>query len=94
VIKKERINPLNVFGARRVDFCPPYFQSITVELTYNLLKALDDWIYENLSGRYYIGKSVELENDGPVKQKIKISFENPTEVSYFVLACPYLKYNK
>jgi hypothetical protein len=92
--KKDNVNPLNVLDARRVDFCPPYFDSISISPAYNLSKALDEWIYENLSGRYYIGHTVDLESTRPFKSKIKIGFENPTEMSFFMLACPILKYNK
>jgi len=92
--KKDNVNPLNVLDARRVDFCPPYFDSISISPAYNLSKALDECIYENLSGRYYIGHTVDLESTKPFKSKIKIGFENPTEMSFFMLACPILKYNK
>lgn len=94
-MKKDKINPLNVLEARRVNFCPPYFNSATFATGYNLEKALNDWIYENLTGRYYIGKSVTLDSKvNSQKLSIKIAFENSSEMSYFMLACPLLKYNK
>lgn len=92
--KKDSVNPLNVLEVRRVEFCPPYFESITISPTYNLARALNDWIYENLSGRYYIGQTVDIGDSQGTKQKIKVGFENPTEMSFFMLACPILKYNK
>lgn len=91
---KNDINPLNVLEVRRVDFCPPYFETINISPAYNLAKALDEWIYENMSSRYYIGDTVEATEGSPLRQKLKIGFENPSELSFFMLACPLLKYNK
>lgn len=91
---KTGVNPLNVHHARRVDFCPPYFEFITITPSYSLNKTLDEWIYENTSSRYYIGNTVEASEGTPFKQKIKIGFENPSELSFFMLACPLLKYSK
>lgn len=93
MIRKGKINPLNVLDIRRTEFCPPYFETISVTFSYNLLKALNDWIYDNISGRYYIGQTVELvDDDSQFKNKIKVGFENPGDMSYFMLACPLLKY--
>jgi hypothetical protein len=91
VLKK--VNPLNVHRARRVDFCPPYFDSVDVELSYNIVKAIEEWIFYNTSGRYYIGYTLDA-NSSPIRQKLKIGFEKSKETSYFMLACPHLKYNK
>ena len=98
MMKLKKVNPLNVFKVRRAEFCPPYFESVTINETYNIIKALDDWIYNNLKGRYYIGKNLILSDTTTTKNaqilnKIKIGFENPSELSYFMLACPLLKYN-
>jgi hypothetical protein len=93
VPKTFKVNPYNVFEMRRVSFCPPHFESILLTPTYNINKALDEWILTNLSGRYYIGTDVDCK-EGPIKQKVKIGFEKSSELSYFMLACPFLKYNK
>lgn len=96
--KKRKVNPLNVFGMRRVKFCPPHFESANIELTYNIAKSLENWIDENTKGRYYIGQQVSNEptSNDPTKKRIKystvVSFENNKDLSYFLLACPYLKY--
>jgi hypothetical protein len=93
VLNRNKINALNLFEKRRVEFCPPYFEYVVINPSYNLLKAIDDWIYDNLSGRYYLGKTVDLEEtNSSIRSKYKIAFENPKELSYFMLACPHLKY--
>jgi hypothetical protein len=93
VIKKGKINPLEVFEIRRVSFCPSYFESANIKLRYNLRDAMVQWIEDNLSGRYYIGKTVVLNEQNSIEECIKLAFEKESELSYFMLACPHLKYN-
>lgn len=87
----KKINPLNVLQARRLSFCPPYFEIVDIETGYNIAKAVDEWIFYNMSGRYYIGLSLGYEPN--VHQRLKIGFEKSSDMSYFMLACPHLKYN-
>jgi hypothetical protein len=92
MVKILQPNPLNVFEIRRVDYCPPYFESINLPLTYNLQESIERWIESNLKGRYYIGRSVDLIDNKIQNNLLKISFEESKEMSYFMLACPHLKY--
>lgn len=91
-MKKNKINSLNVYNIRRTEFCPPYFSNVAIDVSYNLTNAIDQWIQDNLSGRYYIGRINELSIDNKIKTKIKIGFEKSSETSFFMLSCPYLKY--
>ena len=84
-------NHLNVFGIRKVRFIPPYFENTSIPMTYNLEESIDRWIDSNLKGRYYLGKSTSLVNN-KLETTLKIGFEQPKEMSYFMLACPHLKY--
>ena len=93
MIKKGKINPLEVFEVRRVSFCPSYFESANIRPRYNLNDAIVNWIEDNLSGRYYIGKAVSLNEDNALQTYVKVAFEKESELSYFMLACPHLKYN-
>jgi len=49
---------------------------------------MSTWVHDNLKGRYYIGSTI----DQNYKTVLKIGFEEPKELSYFMLACPLLKY--
>jgi hypothetical protein len=91
MVKTLEPNPLNVFGIRRVDHSPPYFESIKIPMTYNLEESIASWIDTHLRGRYYVGKSIDLD-DNKLTNKLRISFEESKEMSYFMLACPHLKY--
>jgi hypothetical protein len=92
MLKPIEPNPLNVFDIRRVDFCPPYFETVHFPLTYNLQESIERWIESNLKSRYYIGKSVNIVDNTIQSNLIKIGFEESKEMSYFMLACPHLKY--
>ena len=87
-------NFYDVFGVRRVrEFCPPHFETTTLPQRYNLEQSITKWIEYNCKGRFYSGKGVILNNENKVVTVLKIGFENPKELSYFMLACPHLKYS-
>lgn len=93
LIKKRTVNPLNFLDNRRLKYLPPHLETIDIPLRYNLENAVSKWITENLKDRYYIGRCLSA---SPVNSQAQISFrigfENPKELSYFVLACPFMKY--
>ena len=90
--KRGAINPKNFFNIRQLEFEAPHLSYMDIPLNYNLEQALDRWIIENLKGRYYIGRTVSLTADNKLENQIRIGFEDPKELSYFVLACQLLKY--
>lgn len=71
---------------------PVYFEYTDFTTGYNLFDAIDSWIHSNLKGRYYIGKSVSLDDNNSLKNCLRVGFEEKKEMSYFMLACPHLKY--
>ena len=89
-IHKGKPNPLNLFDCRVYEYPAKHLDYVTVERhSYNIDSALHTWINDNLSGRYFIGKAFI---PGSVSTVFNIGFENPSEASYFQLACPLLKY--
>ena len=85
-------NPLNFFGLREVKYQAPHFEYIEIEQQYNLEDSKRKWIEGNLKGRYHIGKTMVLDSKNQYKNQMRIGFENERELSYFMLACPHLKY--
>jgi len=78
MLKYGQVNPLNVWGLRRVNHCPPHFER--VEFTLNTTeKKLLDWIYENLEGRFYFF------SDATYPRQCIVGFEIVGEASYFLL---------
>jgi hypothetical protein len=92
MLERGKVNPFNVLGLRRIEYCPPYFEVVVITPSYNLNSAIDDWIFSNLSGRYYVGTTIDTTESSGLKQKLRIGFETSKEMSYFMLACPHLKY--
>jgi hypothetical protein len=85
-------NPLNFFNVRKVNILPPHFEVVVQPMMYNLEDSVGRWIKTHLKGRYFVGKGVALQNSS-IETVYKIGFEDPKEASYFMLACPHLKYN-
>lgn len=92
MIKNKKINPFNVFNIRKLKVPPAHFEYISMPLRYNLEDSITRWIEDNLRGRYYVGKSLTIDNNNQVAPCVKIGFEDHKELSYFTLACPHLKY--
>ena len=88
MLKHGEVNPLNVFGLRQMTYCPPHFEQITFDLRTSM-KDIADWIYENLSGRFYLGDTfiTNPETGAAIMQKVA-AFERPEEASYFGLFLP------
>jgi hypothetical protein len=88
----KKTNPLDILNARKVGFCSPLFTTVDISLTYNLEFSIDEWIKDKCSGRYFIGKNVKLDQSNNIKEVYTVGFEKEKELSYFMLACPHLKY--
>lgn len=84
MLKHNEVNPLSVFGLRRVDHCPPHFVTVPFDLRVNE-KAVSDWIWEHLSGRFYYGDFYTELDSGALHGQKLVAFEEPSEASYFAL---------
>ena len=90
--KLKEPNPLNFFKLRKIDKIPPHFEFISIPLSYNLQSSIEKWIVSNLKGRFYLDKNIDLDGTDTIQSVLKVGFEDGKEMSYFTLACPYLKY--
>lgn len=84
MLKHNEANPLNVFQLRRMEHCPPHFTPVTFSLRTSE-KVISDWIWENFSGRFYLGDSYTESADGRLQAEKVAGFEVPGEASYFSL---------
>jgi hypothetical protein len=89
------VNPLAVWGVRRLYHCPPHF--VVIKLSPNTQskeKLMSDWIWVNFTGRFYLGPGWDLlsENEGSpnVTQLTFAGFEIPGEAMLFSLVAPDL----
>ena len=92
MIKNKKPNPLNVFEVRQVKSAPPHFEYVNLPMKYNLEESLVKWIKQNLKNRFYTGKNISLDSDNKLVQVLTVGFEETKDMSYFMLACPHLKY--
>ena len=89
MLKHGEVNPLNVFGLRKLEHCPPHFEQVSFSPYVNE-KQISDWIYENLSGRFYVGyRDINLERS-TVERQLVAAFEQSSEASYFSLFLPQI----
>jgi hypothetical protein len=94
-IYKGKPNPLNLFNCRLYEYPAEHLYFLDIERSsYNLEAAIQTWIEQNLSGRYYISNDIKYNANSNNNRKsvIVLGFENPKEASFFQLACPLLKY--
>lgn len=83
MLKHGEINPLNVFGLRQLEHCPPHFHRVVFDMSTNE-KRIRDWIYENLEGRFWLGDVFEDAQGSTVMHKCA-AFEEHGESTYFSL---------
>lgn len=84
MLKYGEINPLNIFGLREVETCPPHFEKVQFELRVNH-KHIKDWIYENFESRFWLGDIYFTTSSGSVAMSACAAFESSAEASYFAL---------
>ena len=90
---KGSISAFNAIAARKVNYMPKHFASMTISHSSNILDLIDTidlWISQNLNSRYAIFKGVKLSNSNTVVEVIKIGIEDKGELAWFCLACPHL----
>jgi hypothetical protein len=92
MLKQLTANPLEVFRIRRAIVPPIHFEYADLVLPYNMKEALEKWIETHLKSRYYIGRGVAIDHDNKINYSLRVGFEEPKELSFFMLACPHLKY--
>lgn len=79
-------NPLNVKNIRQLQHCPDYFTSVDFEIK-STPEQIRSWIYENLSGRFFLGPWV-VNKDSKFSLMHRAAFEIPSEAGYFCLILP------
>ena len=92
MIVKNRVTAQDFFEIRRLSYEPSHLATIDLSHTYNIESAISKWIDTNLKKRYFLKKVIGLTKENKIETVLRAGFEDPKELSYFVLACPLLKY--
>lgn len=84
MLKYGEANPLAVFGLRQLEHCPPHFTVVDFNVQ-TQQKIILDWIWTNLSGRFYLGEYYYKGTENTVHLTCRAAFELPGEASMFGL---------
>jgi len=87
------LNVLDVLDCRKMDTVVPHFSKVLVNRSDWDSDKIDDWITANLKGRYYLLDQPYITEEGKLKSARFAGFEDHKEITYFILACPYLRRN-
>jgi hypothetical protein len=87
------LNPLEVLNSRKLTTVPPHFSKMKISDT-EYFEGIEDWVRVKLKGRYAIYKIPSYDqSSNNLKTSVHIAFEEPSELTYFILACPQLRRN-
>ena len=84
------LNPLEVLRSRELKTMPPHFTKMQVSDSDRIDRRLSEWVKTNTSGRYCIN-AYPAAKDKTFKSVTYVGFEEEKELTYFMLACPYLR---
>lgn len=84
------LNPLDVLQQRKLTTAAPHFVFTCVSDA-EIFEGVESWILNKLKNRYYVCKKPMLDKQGNLKSTYVIGFEDQKELTYFMLACPYLR---
>ena len=86
-------NPLAVWGLRRLEHKPAHFTSVDFDLKCSE-KDITDWIWTNLSGRFWFGDTYTHTPGGSVTVCKRAAFEQGSEASVFGLMLDTINTNE
>jgi len=87
------LNPIEVLKQREVSTLPPHFSTTKIADTLFLDEDIKQWVRTKLKGRFCIIRHPAINGNGGVQSATILGFENQKELTYFMLACPYLRRN-
>jgi hypothetical protein len=84
------ISPLDLFDKRRLDWMPVHFKKVKISHLASSEK-INEWIRYRLEGRYCLINNPDIDREEKTKIATFVGFEDEKEITYFMLACPYLR---
>lgn len=84
------LKPLDALKKRQVDFLPAHFIKYEFDdIAAYVYFDIENWILKKLQDRFFIGMFPA--STGSKKPSLVVAFETKKELTYFMLACPFLK---
>lgn len=85
------LNPLEVLNIRKLETMPPHF--CKTKIAEASLKLIQNWIRSKLTGRYCVVSYPNVTSNDRFQTATFVGFEEQKELTFFMLACPYLRRN-
>jgi hypothetical protein len=86
------LNPIDVLKERELTILPPHFASMAISET-EVHAGVITWVEAKLKGRYCVIKTPTINNAGNLTSQTMLGFEDQKELTFFMLACPFLRRN-
>jgi hypothetical protein len=87
------LNPIDVLKQREVETLPPHFSKTRIADVELFDGDVLNWIKNKLKGRFCLLRTPLIDQEGRLKSTTIVAFEEQKELTYFMLACPYLRRN-
>lgn len=84
------LNPLEVLKRREVKTLPPHFARCKLSDALFVEDDVTNWVRSKLKGRFCIVRTPLVSESGQLRSSTVIGFEEQQELTYFMLACPYI----
>lgn len=86
-------NYLDLLGKRQLDYLPSSFIHSKIQDKDFIINGqkIISWIRSNLRGRFSVVSIPMISNNEKLKSEYVVAFENHSELTYFLLACPYIR---
>lgn len=79
------ISFLDILSERRLKTMPPHFSKMKIKEALFMERAICGWIEKKLAGRYCLSTELSIEDDKLVPCNF-LGFEDPKEMTYFILS--------
>ncbi len=86
-----KLGPLDILNLRELNFLPKHF--VTTPISDRYSQKIINWVRIKLVGRYCICRTPTIDTDKKLRAVCIIGFEDEKELTYFMLACPYIRRN-
>lgn len=87
------LNPIDVLKKRETKISHPHFKKIKISDSDFFDGKVRRWVENKLKGRYFFLKMPDVDSDGKLRSSLFLGLEEEKEMTYFLLACPYLRRN-
>lgn len=85
-------NPLDLIKERELDWIPVHFsKTVLSEKEEWNRNTIQSWIQSRLRGRFSLVKAPAIDSTDKLKSSLVVAFEDHSEMTYFMLACPHLR---